>query len=41
MVFCKRCHKRVIKIVTNIRKFKDRCRCDQLVEAKGEIFSKF
>ena len=40
MVFCKRYHKRVIKIVTSIKEFRDRCRCDLIVEARGKIFSK-
>ena len=39
MVFCKKCHKRVIDVVTTKKDFYNRCRCDAtpLVEKCSEM----
>ena len=34
MVFCKKCHKRMIDVVTTRTDFDNRCRCDVIVLVK-------
>ena len=34
MVFCKRCHKRVIEMATTNKEFLNMCRCDNIVRVK-------
>ena len=40
MKFCKKCHKRVIKMVSDVEEIKNRCMCTEKIELKSnsEIF---